>query len=90
MEYFFYDWGSNPFVRGCYASPVLNSYAMAEKLAEPLNQTLFFAGEATGTQGMSTVQSAIDSGKRAANEIKSIINGHGPTDKSRNNLSNLN
>ena len=62
---------------------------MAEKLAEPIKQTLFFAGEATGTQGMSTVQSAIDSGKRAANEIISIINGHEPTESSRNVGSNL-
>ena len=54
---------------------MVNSYAMAEKLAEPLDQRLFFAGEATNTTGMSTVQSAIDSGKRAASEIISIIDG---------------
>lgn len=74
VDYYFYDWGSNPFVRGCYASPVVNSYAMAEKLAEPIENELFFAGEATNTKGMSTVQSAIDSGKRAAKEIAAILN----------------
>lgn len=73
VDYFFYDWGSNPFVKGCYASPVVDSYRMAENLARPIKDRLFFAGEATNTRGMSTVQSAIDSGKRVAKEILTLF-----------------
>ena len=69
VDYFFYDWGSNLYVRGCYSSPVLKSYGLAEKLAEPIGGKLFFAGEATNAQATSTVESAIDSGKRVAKEI---------------------
>ena len=54
---------------------MVNSYAKAEQLAKPIENKLFFAGEATNTCGASTVQSAIDSGDRAAKEIINIIDG---------------
>ena len=40
-----------------------------EKLAEPLDETLYFAGEATDTEQSGTVGGALASGLRAAKEI---------------------
>jgi monoamine oxidase len=40
-----------------------------EQLAEPLEETLFFAGEATDVEQSGTVGGALASGSRAAREI---------------------
>jgi hypothetical protein len=43
---------------------------MPRQLAQPIADTLFFAGEATDSQGeQGTVHAALTSGIRAANEI---------------------
>jgi len=67
------DWTANPFVRGLYSYP-LPSTTPSDRvmLAAPVEEKLFFAGEATDTQGQSaTVHGAINSGFRAASEILS-------------------
>jgi monoamine oxidase len=64
------DWQSDPFSRGAYSyTPVGGADAM-EQLAEPVERTLFFAGEATHFEGQAgTVAGAIASGYRAAQQI---------------------
>lgn len=64
------DWASDPWARGAYTyTPVGAGNARAE-LAAPVGSTLFFAGEATCTNGHpATVHGAIESGRRAAEEI---------------------
>lgn len=64
------DWASDPWARGAYTyTPVGAGNARAE-LATPVGSTLFFAGEATCTNGHpATVHGAIESGWRAAEEI---------------------
>ena len=43
-------------------------------LAQPLDDTLFFAGEATDTEGeASTVAGALQSGMRAAKEVMGCL-----------------
>ena len=65
----FHDWSIDPFARGAYSYPGLGGLAAAQRLAEPLEETLFFAGEATNFQGANgTVHAAIESGYRAARE----------------------
>lgn len=67
-EGFVADWGSDPWVRGLYSYPTLaTTPAVREKLAEPVGERLFFAGEAADTEGHSgTVHGAMASGEKAA------------------------
>jgi monoamine oxidase len=69
-EFYTHNWQKDPFAAGAYSYiPVGGSEAQAQ-LARPLEDTLFFAGEATNTEGHhGTVHGAIASGLRAAREI---------------------
>jgi monoamine oxidase len=67
---FFHDWQNDPFSRGAYSYGKVRSDGAQEKLASPVADTLFFAGEATDTTGNNgTVHGAIASGYRAASQI---------------------
>jgi len=67
---YFHDWQNDPFSRGAYSYGALGSDGAQEALARPVENTLFFAGEATDTTGHNgTVHGAIASGRRAAKEI---------------------
>jgi monoamine oxidase len=67
---YFHDWQSDPFSRGAYSYGVVGADGAQEALASPVENTLFFAGEATDTAGHNgTVHGAIASGRRAAKEI---------------------
>lgn len=69
-EFHFHDWSADPFARGAYSYPGVGGLQAAQILAEPLDDTLFFAGEATDFQGANgTVHGAIESGYRAAGEL---------------------
>jgi monoamine oxidase len=66
----FHNWADDPFSRGAYSYVPVNGLAVQRKLAEPVAGTLFFAGEATNTEGhLGTVHGAIATGYRAAREI---------------------
>jgi monoamine oxidase len=65
-----HDWQSDPFARGAYSYVCVNGGQARHTLAEPLAETLFFAGEAADTQGEAgTVAGALQSGRRAAREM---------------------
>ena len=67
---YFHDWQSDPFSRGAYSYGKVGADGAQEALASPVDDTLFFAGEATDTTGRNgTVDGAIVSGRRAAAEI---------------------
>jgi monoamine oxidase len=67
---YFHDWQSDPFSGGAYSYGKVGSDGAQEALASPLENTLFFAGEATDITGNNgTVHGAIASGERAAKEI---------------------
>lgn len=59
----------DPFARGAYTYARPGGRRMQELLAEPLERTLFFAGEATDAQYSATVAGAIQSAERAAREL---------------------
>jgi monoamine oxidase len=63
------NWQTDTFSRGAYAYVPPGGTAWLEALRKPVENTLFFAGEATHQQLMGTVQGAIASGWRAAEEI---------------------
>jgi monoamine oxidase len=70
MAIHFHDWSADPFARSAYSYPAVGDLKAPQKLAEPLDRTLFFAGEATDFQGANgTVHGAIESGYRAAREL---------------------
>jgi len=70
LEARFHDWQSDPFSRGAYSYGKVGADGAQATLAAPLEQTLFFAGEATESSGNNgTVHGAIASGHRAAAEI---------------------
>jgi monoamine oxidase len=71
---YFHDWQTDPFSRGAYSYGKVGQEQAHQVLAEPIENTLFFAGEATDTEGQNgTVHGAMASGRRAATEIADVI-----------------
>jgi monoamine oxidase len=65
-----HNWSTDPFARGAYSYACVGGLEARRKLAEPIDATLYFAGEATNWEGYSgTVHGALASGERAAREI---------------------
>lgn len=66
-----HDWIHDPFTRGAYSYQVVGGADAPDQLARPLRGTLFFAGEATASEGgTGTVNGAIAAGTRAAAEAE--------------------
>ena len=66
-EYIMQDWAKEPFVGGAYSYATVGMGNAREVLAEPINNKVFFAGEATHQNGHnSTVQGALETGEREA------------------------
>ncbi|HKN81849.1 MAG TPA: NAD(P)/FAD-dependent oxidoreductase [Pyrinomonadaceae bacterium] len=72
VEFYTHDWQRDPFSAGAYSYIPVGGVEAQSQLAHPLEDTLFFAGEATNTEGHhGTVHGAIATGLRAAREILS-------------------
>lgn len=69
------DWSKEPFIYGAYSFPLVGgSVVFREELAKPIDNKIYFAGEATHYEGHSgTVHGAIESGVRVATEIEESI-----------------
>jgi monoamine oxidase len=64
-----HDWQHDPYSRGAYSYARVNGAGAAHSLSRPVEDTLFFAGEATDTTGHTgTVEGALTSGLRAAHQ----------------------
>lgn len=67
---YFHDWDSDPYARGGYSYIRVGGMEATRLLSEPVDQTLFFAGEACESEGHhATVHGAIATGRRAAREV---------------------
>jgi monoamine oxidase len=67
-----HDWQSDPYARGSYSYVGVGGEGAQAELAASVAGTLFFAGEATNTDGQhGTVHGAIATGERAAREVLS-------------------
>ena len=67
---YFHDWQTDPFSLGAYSYGKVGANKAQQVLTEPIQDTLYFAGEATDTSGNNgTVHGAIASGYRAAKQI---------------------
>ena len=64
-----HDWQGDRFARGAYSYVAVGGGTARQWLASPLEDTLFFAGEATHQDEAATVSGALQSGERAADEI---------------------
>jgi monoamine oxidase len=63
------DWHADPWSRGGYSYVLVGGTGAREALAQPLDATLYFAGEATDKEEAGTVAGALRSGERAAAEV---------------------
>ncbi len=67
---YIHNWRNDPLARGAYSYARVGGQEARGILATPVMGTLYFAGEATNTEGHSaTVHGAIASGRRAARDI---------------------
>lgn len=65
------DWGADQWITGAFTFPRVGTHWAPGTWASPVAGTLFFAGEATWTQGMPQLHGAMASGERAARELLS-------------------
>jgi monoamine oxidase len=69
-----HDWHADPFACGAYSYLRVGGGDAHRELAAPVEDTLFFAGEATCTDGRDgTVDGALASGHRAAREVRRVL-----------------
>lgn len=67
-----HHWNDDPYTRGAYSYVRPDGYLAREVIAQPLENALFWAGEATDKR-YSTVQGAYRSGARAAREVLAVM-----------------
>jgi monoamine oxidase len=62
-----HNWDRDPYARGAYSYPMVGGSDAAKELARPIQNTIWFAGEAADAEGRNgTVNGAIGSGRQAA------------------------
>ncbi len=66
-------WAHDPFARGSYSHALPGHAGDRALLAAPVDNRLFFAGEATSPNFFSTAHGARDSGERAAGEVLTAV-----------------
>jgi len=70
----FHNWDSDPYARGAYSYVLVDGDDAPAKLARAVRRTLFFAGEASDSEGRTgTVHGAIASGRRAAAQLLRVL-----------------
>lgn len=71
---YFHNWSADPFARGAYSYVPAGGLQHRTALAQPVEKTLFFSGEATELEGHSaTVHGAIASGRRSARDVIAVM-----------------
>jgi monoamine oxidase len=74
-----HDWQSDPYACGAYSYVLARGAKARTALAQPVEDTLFFAGEAADTEGdAATVGGALQSGERVAREVLERIGRASP------------
>ncbi len=75
-----HDWEADPFARGAYSYVVVGAGQARAALAAAVDDTVFFAGEATSIDGQGgTVNGAFETGARAGAQVAAVLH----TDASR-------
>ena len=68
----FYGWRGDVFARGAYSYARPGKIASRKTLAAPVEDRIFFAGEATSPHAFSTAHGAFETGRRAAAEALAV------------------
>lgn len=76
LDWRVFDWGADPFSRGAYMYVPVGQCHVPAVLAEPIAETLFFAGEATSAKFAGTVAGAMATGTRAAAQVLQSVAQH--------------
>ncbi|HEY9481245.1 MAG TPA: NAD(P)/FAD-dependent oxidoreductase [Candidatus Paceibacterota bacterium] len=67
------NWSNDPYALGAYSYTAMDTADAYERLAEPVDNTVFFAGEAMYTgEETATVEGALGSGKEVAGSIRAV------------------
>jgi monoamine oxidase len=70
VDHHIQNWTNKPYIRGAYSYALPGTGNAREVIAQPINNKVFFAGEATHNGGHhATVHGAMETGLRAVNEI---------------------
>ncbi len=79
-----HDWSADPFSAGAYSFVGVGGLDAYEAMRAPIADTLFFAGEATAGHGFNaTMEGAIMSGLRAADEMLAPVRHAAATEDAR-------
>ncbi|WP_397546470.1 flavin monoamine oxidase family protein [Rhodothermus marinus] len=70
-----HDWQRDPFAQGAYSYVRPGGLGARRMLAQPIENTLFLAGEATDPDEAATVAGALQSGYRAARDLLAALAG---------------
>ncbi|HVU54759.1 MAG TPA: NAD(P)/FAD-dependent oxidoreductase [Puia sp.] len=71
VAYSIHDWMKAPYILGGYSYETVGSEAARKQIHQPVEDTLFFSGEALYEgQALATVEAALCSGQEAAEKIK--------------------
>lgn len=70
-----HPWGSDPLTLGSYSAAKVGKVSARATLAEPIDDRLFFAGEAISTNAHSSLHGAFLTGQQAANRIADQMDG---------------
>ncbi len=74
VSWHLHEWNSDPFALGAYTYVLAGGLDAHKTLGRPIENTLFFAGEATVGKGFNaTMEGAVESGERAAKEIRGVL-----------------
>jgi monoamine oxidase len=66
----YHDWHNDPYTAGSYSYVTAGGFDFSQRVTQPVENTLWFAGEAMASDGYwGTVHGAIESGRRAASEV---------------------
>jgi monoamine oxidase len=68
-RFYQFDYSSDPFTRGAYSYVPVGAGDAIERMSQPAEDRLYFAGEATDVDYEGTVAGALRSGKRAAEQV---------------------
>jgi monoamine oxidase len=68
-RFYQFDYSSDPFTRGAYSYVPVGAGDAIERMSQPAEDRLYFAGEATDVDYEGTVVGALRSGKRAAEQV---------------------
>jgi len=71
---YIFDWSKQEYIKGAQSYPLVSGTGAAAQMATPVQNRIFWAGEATAINGNNaTVQGAMESADRAALELFEII-----------------